>query len=220
LLVLEGGEDTGGPVRRQGHCTGANRSGARRPESPKASDDSEPRRPHDEGMNYQTIQLSGGRHRSVEQGACDMELASLLAGESFSDHPQSACPVISSFLRAYNDRVNDERRQDLYRYAAEVVDTRSPRIVEQARADRLQAWTREMWARRWTRRFAPPAWRMVGIEQQPPHDVLGVHAVRAIWKVDDLTHAAALALIDALLAIRNDVSDPPPPTTCETYSVA
>jgi hypothetical protein len=37
-----------------------------------------------------------------------MELASMIAGESFSDHPESACPVISSFLRAYNDRVNDE----------------------------------------------------------------------------------------------------------------
>jgi hypothetical protein len=148
-----------------------------------------------------------------------MELASMLAGESFSDHPESACPVISSFLRAYNDRVNDERRQDLYRYAAEVVGTRSPRIVEQARADQLEAWGRVMWARRWTRRFAPPAWRMVGIERQSPRDVLGVYAARAIWKVDDRTHAAALALIDGLLAIRTDVSETSSPATYEeTYS--
>ena len=171
-------------------------------------------------MSYQTIRLSRGQHSSSEQGACVMELASMLAGESFSDHPESACPVISSFLRAYNDRVNDERRQDLYRYAAEVVDTRSPRIVEQARAERLGAWGRDMWARRWTRRFAPPAWRMVGIERRPPRDVLGVHAVRAIWRVDDRTHAAALALIDGLLAIRTDVSELPAPTTSETYSAA
>jgi hypothetical protein len=77
-----------------------------------------------------------------------------------------------------------------------------------------------MWARRWTRRFAPSAWRMAGIERQPPRDVVGVHAARAIWKVDDRTHAAALALIDGLLAIRNDVSELPSPTTCETYSAA
>ena len=144
----------------------------------------------------------------------------MLAGESFSDHPQSACPVISSFLRAYNDRVNDERRQDLYRYAAEVVGTRSSRIVEQARADRLAGWGRDMWARRWTRRFAPPAWRMVRIERQPPRDVLGVHAVEAIWRVDDRTHAAALALIDELLAIRSDVSEFPSLATRETCSAA
>ena len=92
--------------------------------------------------------------------------------------------------------------------------------MEQARADRLEAWARDKWARRWTRRFALPAWRMVGIEPEPPRDVLGVYAVLAIWKVDDLTHGAALALIDALLAIRNDVSDSPSPTTYETYSVA
>lgn len=144
----------------------------------------------------------------------------MLSAESFSDHPQTACPVISSFLRAYNDRVNDERRQDLYRYAAEVVDTRSPGIVEQARAERLEAWGRHAWARRWTRRFAPPAWRMVGIEQQPPREVLGVHAVRAISRVDDRAHAAALALIEALLAIRNDVSVSQSPTTYETYPAA
>ena len=171
-------------------------------------------------MNYQTIRLSTGRHSSPAKGACVMGLAPILAGEPFSDHPQSACPVISSFLRAYNDRVNDERRQDLYRYAAEVVGTRSPGPVEQARADRLAAWGREVWARRWTRRFAPPALRMVGIERQPPRDVLGVHAVRAIWRVDGRTHAAALALIDELLAIRNEVSDLPSLATRETYSVA
>lgn len=144
----------------------------------------------------------------------------MLEGQSFSDHPQSACPVISSFLRAYNDRVDDERRQDLYRYAAEVVDTRASRVVEQARAERLGAWGREMWARRWTRRFAPPAWRMLGVERRPPRDLLGVHAVRAIWRVDDRTHTAALALIDGLLAIGNEVSDLAPPATCETYSAA
>jgi len=171
-------------------------------------------------MNYQTIRLSMGRHSSPAKGACVMELASMLAGESFSDHPPSACPVISSFLRAYNDRVNDERRQDLYRYAAEVVGTRSPGPVEQARADRLAAWGLDMWARRWTRRFAPPAWRMVGIERHPPRDVLGVHAVGAIWRVDDRTHAGALALIDELLAIRNDVNHPRSLTSDETCSVA
>ncbi len=48
-----------------------------------------------------------------------MELASMLAGETFTDHPESVCPVIGSLLRAYNDRLDDDRRQDLYRYAAQ-----------------------------------------------------------------------------------------------------
>jgi hypothetical protein len=55
-----------------------------------------------------------------------MELASMLAGESFSDHPRTACPVVSMVLRCYNDGIDDERRDDLYWCASAVVGTRSP----------------------------------------------------------------------------------------------
>jgi hypothetical protein len=58
-----------------------------------------------------------------------MELASMLAGERFSDRPRSVCPVIGMVLRAYNDALDDDRRQDLYRYAASVVGTRDRRLV-------------------------------------------------------------------------------------------
>jgi hypothetical protein len=68
--------------------------------------------------SHQTIRLSKGKHASPSEGACVMELASMLAGEPFSDRPASVCPVIAGFMRAYNDRIDDERRQDLYRYAA------------------------------------------------------------------------------------------------------
>jgi AhpD family alkylhydroperoxidase len=40
-----------------------------------------------------------------------MELASMLAHEPFSERPQSVCPVIGAFLRAYNDRLDDRWRQ-------------------------------------------------------------------------------------------------------------
>ncbi len=53
-----------------------------------------------------------------------MELASMLAGEPFSDSPRSVCPVVAAFLRHYNDRVDDSRRQDLYGFAAAAVGTR------------------------------------------------------------------------------------------------
>jgi hypothetical protein len=51
----------------------------------------------------QTVELSRGSHSSPEEGACVMELASMLAGERFSDHPKSVCRVIAGFLRAYYD---------------------------------------------------------------------------------------------------------------------
>jgi hypothetical protein len=68
--------------------------------------------------DHQTVRLSPGRHRSPDDGACVMELASMLADEPFSDRPRSVCPVIAAFLRSYNDGLDDERRRDLYRFAS------------------------------------------------------------------------------------------------------
>ena len=81
-------------------------------------------------VSYQTITLSKGKHDSPEDGACVMELASMLAGEPFNDHPQLVCPVIASFLRAYNDRIDDGRRQDLYAYAAKAVGSGASQDVQ------------------------------------------------------------------------------------------
>jgi hypothetical protein len=91
-------------------------------------------------ISHQTVRLSRGRHQGPDQGACVMELASMLAGEPFSDHPSSACPVIGAFLRAYNDGLPDDRRQDLYEYAAKVVGTASGRKVRRARARMCLEW--------------------------------------------------------------------------------
>ena len=152
-------------------------------------------------VSYQTIKLSRGKHTSPEDGACVMELASMLAGESFTDHPASVCPVIGSFLRAYNDSVGNDRRQDLYAYAARVVGSRDSAAVQRARADRLATWAMQMRKRRWTRLILPARLRAIGAERQPPIEVLGIYAVRSISKPTDEKHAAVLALIDELLAI-------------------
>ena len=75
-------------------------------------------------VRHQTIRLSGGGggfgSDSPDEGACVMELASMLAGEEFSDQPVSVCPVIGAFLRKHNDSIDDERQQDVYAYAAKV----------------------------------------------------------------------------------------------------
>lgn len=99
-------------------------------------------------ISHQTVRLARGRHQSPDQGACVMELASMLAGEPFSDHPRSACPVIGAFLRAYNDGLPDDRRQDLYRYAAKVVGTAANRKIRRARARMCLEWFAEQNASR------------------------------------------------------------------------
>jgi hypothetical protein len=156
---------------------------------------------------HQTIKLSKGKHSAPDDGACVMELASMLAGEPFSDHPQSVCPAIGSFLRAYNDSIDDERRQDLYEFASKVVGTRSRPDVERERAERLAVWASELRPRRWTR-LLPPALRARIGQRRPPIDAAGTHAVHAIRKHNDDSHAAALALIDELMAIGTRAPQP------------
>src|ERR1700759_3249398 len=90
-------------------------------------------------VSYQTIRLSKGKHTGPEDGACVMELASMLADEPFTDHPASVCPVIGSFLRSYNDSIDRQRRQALYEYASRVVGSRAGAKTQQARATRLAA---------------------------------------------------------------------------------
>jgi hypothetical protein len=150
-------------------------------------------------VSYQTITLSKGKHDSPQDGVCVMELASMLADEPFSDHPQSVCPVIGAFLRAYNDRIDDGRRQDLYSYAAKVVGSRASANVQHARAERVSAWALELRWGRWLRRVVPA--RLQTLVQTPRVELLGSYAVCAIPQYNNETHAAVLALIDELLTI-------------------
>jgi hypothetical protein len=50
-------------------------------------------------VTFQTVKLGNGKHSSARDGVCVMELASMLTGEAFSDHPRSVCRVIAAFLR-------------------------------------------------------------------------------------------------------------------------
>jgi hypothetical protein len=77
-------------------------------------------------ISHQNVRLCRGAHRSPSEGACVMELVSMLAGERFGDRPRTASPVIAAFLRAYNDIVGDRHRQDLLACAASVVGSRKP----------------------------------------------------------------------------------------------
>jgi len=92
--------------------------------------------------SYQTVRLARGRHQSPDQGACVMELASMLAAEPFSDRPHTSSPVIGAFLRTYNDGLDDERRQDLYPLASLIVGTAASRRVEAERASRCLSFAR------------------------------------------------------------------------------
>ncbi len=152
-------------------------------------------------FTYQTIKLSKGKHVSPREGACVMELASMLSNERFSDHPWSVCPVIGAFVRAYNDSIDDRRRQDLYAYAAKVVGSRTSAEVRRVRSERVTEWACEMLRSRRPRLLFPWATRALARAERGSTTQFGVCAVKSISSHTDETHAAVLTLIDELLRI-------------------
>jgi hypothetical protein len=69
-----------------------------------------------------------------------VELASVIAGEEFSDRPSCVCPVIGAFLRGWNDRASHTERQRLSPYAARIVGSRSNPRVTRKRRDICLEW--------------------------------------------------------------------------------
>jgi hypothetical protein len=144
--------------------------------------------------SHQTVRMGAGRHPRPGNIVCVMELASMLAGERFGDRPVSVCPVIGAILRAYNDNVDDARRQDLYRFAADAVGTRRDYRVQRRRAEVALGWAL---ARSGRTLIAPP-------DPEGPRDEIGYYVVGALgrrgrWSDDE--HGAMIALLEELIEI-------------------
>jgi hypothetical protein len=74
--------------------------------------------------------LSPGKHRHPGKGACFMEMASWLAGEKWSDHPQCTDPVLAALAREVNDHVDPEHRAQIVPLIPDVIGATSddPRL--------------------------------------------------------------------------------------------
>lgn len=160
--------------------------------------------------SHQTIKLGRGKHSSPEGGACVMELASMLAGERFSDHPRSVSRVIGAFLRGYNDTLDDDRRQDLYAYAAMAVGTAAVPAIEDLRVARLLDWADE---RRRERRsvLARLTGPRLGRARRRDPEAVGTYAVRILPQITAGIHRSVLGLVDELIALGSEpLTDLPP----------
>jgi hypothetical protein len=87
------------------------------------------------------VRLEPGSHRSPSDGVCIVELASMIAGEPFSDSPRCVDRVIAAFLRGWNDRAGYADRQRLHPYASRVVGTGGCRRISRIRRDLCLSWT-------------------------------------------------------------------------------
>jgi hypothetical protein len=122
-----------------------------------------------------------------------MELASMLAGERFSDRPATASPVIAAFLRTYNDGIDDRRRQDLYPLATAIVGTSASRRVERERTSRCLEFARSFGA------GAPSGRGAIGIAS--PEASGSWAALAALRGPSDHAHERALAFVNELAAL-------------------
>ena len=143
---------------------------------------------------HQTVRLAKGRHASPRLGVCVMELASMLAGDSFSDRPATASRVIAAFLRTYNDGIDDERRRDLYPLAALIVGTAGSRAVERERMSRCLEFARNLGA------GAPTGRAAIGIATP---EASGSWAALAALRDGRSTeiHSRALGFVRELVAV-------------------
>jgi hypothetical protein len=141
---------------------------------------------------FQTVRLRRGAHSAAERGACVVELASMLAGEPFSDRPRSVCPVIAGFLRAYNDLLPEEELEELYPYAALVVGSASSFSARCRRTVRLREWAG-------MRTPGRPPWRFAPVT---PRDQTSLAAARAAVRLPSEGRGAAVAeLLGELVSI-------------------
>jgi hypothetical protein len=121
----------------------------------------------------------------------------MLAGDRFGDRPVSVCPVIGAILRAYNDNVDDLRRQDLYRFAADAVGTRRDYRVQRHRTDAALDWALARHRQRGGMLLAPP-------DPEGPRDEIGYYVVGALYgqgRWSDEAHASLVALVEELIEI-------------------
>jgi len=159
-------------------------------------------------VTYQTVRLDAGRHDSPEEGACVMELASMLAGEPFTDRPHSVSPTIAAFLRVYNDLLDDERRQDLYALASRCVGTADHEGVEAFRTSRLIAWSDEMRRRRPRWSIRKRTVRFLATKQLITPEAAARYAASSFGKPLDEIHAAVTGLVDELIALGSGAQAP------------
>jgi hypothetical protein len=129
----------------------------------------------------------------VPDGLSPLQTASVLSEEPVSDRPRAVCPVLASFLRAYDDVVEGAKREDVTRYAVLSIGTRGGVRVRVRRARRSRDLCRGL-----------------GVNPRPGRSA-GAEAARALLAVEDPDerHEIALAFADELIEIGGSPDLPP-----------
>jgi hypothetical protein len=133
-----------------------------------------------------TIHLTAGRHALPADGLCAMELTALLAGETHSDNPRCASPMLSAYIRRLNDNMPDDERQRLALVAPRLIGTAGSEAEEVERAVSL-AWHA-------VRVFAPAALRASSRSKRRAATALALERQTDLFKAMEKTKRVRDAL--------------------------
>ena len=90
-------------------------------------------------LDLDKLVLKPGSHKPDGE-FCVMEAVAYVAGEPWTDSPKCACPILSAFMRRWNDDLDDAGRQTLKPYIPRLVGTKSTKAIEQRRGWMLADW--------------------------------------------------------------------------------
>ena len=140
--------------------------------------------------------LRSGEHepQQITAGeACVMEAVAYVAGLPLSDQPECCCPVIASFLRAWNDGLPSDAERDrlLKPLIPSLIGTKSTEAIEERRS---------YMALDWLIRVHTPTW-LDRVESLKPHAM----GLRSHEEISDM--AGALAADEKVRAARAAARD-------------
>ena len=107
-------------------------------------------------IDLEKVHLEKGAHKQ-DSVYCVMELAAYIAEEPWSDHPLCVSPVIASFLRNWNDALDDHARQALKPYALKSLNTMGTAEQENQRVYLAIDWL--------IREYAPALLQIAGLTE-------------------------------------------------------
>lgn len=144
-------------------------------------------------LDLDTLTLAAGYHDPGDE-MCVMEAAAFIAGEEWSDSPECASPVVGAFMRAWNDALNDDDRQDLKRYILRLVGSKGTPEQEDLRGWMALDWLVRVHAPAWLRLagLGEHADRLAGFAEIRPDTVRRVkHALDAVLEAARATRITA-----------------------------
>ncbi len=144
------------------------------------------------------IGFDEGSHAADEGRYCPMEAVAYIAREPWSDAPECACPVISEFIRQWNDSLDKGERTKLLRdLIPQLIGTRANARIERLRSLMAGDWLIRTHAPAWLRRAglrsaaeqlqALP--RIVGLNQSPGIGLATYAAQKAAAQALNITRA-------------------------------